>query len=131
MVDIQYVSLISLHHMATKTLGQRIRELREQKDLSLRELAKQIEVSAAFLSDVELGRRYPSDKVLKSIAEKLDTAIEDLREYDTRPPVEDLKRLAITNPLYGLALRRVIDEQISPQDLINLAKKKGKRKKKS
>jgi transcriptional regulator with XRE-family HTH domain len=121
--------------MATKTLGQRIRELREQKDLSLRELAKKIGVSAAFLSDVELGRRYPSEKGLLSIAQKLETTLEDLREYDTRPPVEDLKRLAITNPLYGVAFRRmidrVIDEKISPQDLIELAGKKGKRKKKS
>lgn len=39
-----------------KTLGQRIRELRETKDLSLREFAKQLgDLSAAFLSDVELG----------------------------------------------------------------------------
>lgn len=43
-----------------KTLGQRIRELRERDDLSLREFARKLGVSAAFLSDVELGRRHPS-----------------------------------------------------------------------
>lgn len=117
--------------MATKTLGQRIRELREQRDLSLRELAKQLGVSAAFLSDVELGRRYPSGKVLQGIAQKLDATIEDLRKHDTRPPVEDIKRLTTSDPLYGVAFRRVIDEKISPQDLINLADKKSKRNKKS
>ena len=42
-----------------KTLGERIRELREERDLSLRELAGKIGVSAAFMSDVELNRRYP------------------------------------------------------------------------
>lgn len=117
--------------MTTKTLGQRIRELRKQKDFSLRELAKEICVSAAFLSDIELGRRYPSEKVLTNLAQKLATAIEDLREYDIRPPVEDLKRLAVSNPLYRVAFRKIIDEKISPQDLMNLAKKKSERKKKS
>ena len=113
-----------------KTLGQRIRELRELKDLSLRELAKEIGVSAAFLSDVELGRRYPSEKVLSSIAQSLDTTLEDMRQYDTRPPVEDLKRLAFSDPLYGVAFRKVIDENISAQDLIDFAEKQSQLKKK-
>ena len=51
-----------------KTLGERIRELREQQDLSLRELASKIGVSASFMSDVELNRRHPSDKHLSAIA---------------------------------------------------------------
>lgn len=113
-----------------KTLGQRIRELREEKDYSLRELAKKLGVSAAFLSDVELGRRYPSDKVFASIALILDTKLEDLRQYDTRPTIEDLKRLTSSDPLYGVAFRKVIDGKISPQDLIDLAEKKSQRKKK-
>ena len=42
-----------------KTLGVRIRELRDQRDLSLREFARRLgDVSAAHLSDIELGRRY-------------------------------------------------------------------------
>ena len=61
------------------TIGERIRQLREEKDLSLRELAKTIGVSAAFLSDVELGRRYPSDKHLSAITRALGSTLEDLR----------------------------------------------------
>lgn len=117
--------------MTMQTFGQRIRELREKKDLSLRELAKKIGISAAFLSDVELGRRYPSEKVLIGVAQYLDTTIEDLREFDTRPPVEGLKRLTVSDPLYGVAFRKVIDKNISAQDLINFADKKSQRKKKS
>lgn len=115
--------------METKTLGERIRELREAKDLSGRELAKKLEVSAAFLSDIELGRRYPSDKVLSEIARMLGTTVEDLRKYDTRAPVKDLKRLAMLNPAYGLAFRRVIDKKVSAEELINLANKKSERDK--
>jgi transcriptional regulator with XRE-family HTH domain len=43
--------------MIENSLGQRIRELRDKADLSLRELAKKIGISSPFLSDIELGRR--------------------------------------------------------------------------
>src|SRR5713226_9594675 len=97
-----------------KTLGERIRELRDQCDLSLREFAKKLGgLSAAFLSDVELGRRYPSDKILADMARGLGTTLEELRRYDTRPPLEELKRLTTENPAYGLAFRKVIDKNIT------------------
>jgi len=106
------------------TLGERIRKLREDKDLSLRELARLLEVSAAFLSDIELGRRYPSDPVLTKIAKKLQTTVEDLRTYDTRPPLEELKRLASTDPVYGIAMRRIVERvdkgEITPEELLKL-----------
>jgi len=101
-----------------KTLGERIRELREQKDLSVREFAKKIKISAPFLSDVELGRRYPSEGVLKTIAVALGTALEDLKKHDARPPVEELKRISANNPAMGFALRRVVDEGVSPDKLL-------------
>jgi transcriptional regulator with XRE-family HTH domain len=108
-----------------KTLGQRIRELREKKDLSLREFAKQLGgLSAPFLSDVELNRRYPSEEVLSKMAKVLGTSLEDLKSYDTRPPVQDLKRLATENPAYGLAFRKMIEKKVTPQELIDLAEKR-------
>src|SRR5438874_13169256 len=104
-----------------KTLGERIRELRESLDLSLRELAEKIDVSAAFMSDVELGRRYPSENVLRDIAKSLGTSVEDLQKYDTRAPVEDLKRLASSNPAYGLAFRTIVEKNINAEDLLKWA----------
>lgn len=102
--------------------------MRTQKDLSLREFAKKLGgLSAAFLSDVELGRRHPSEKVLADIARVLDTTLEELRNYDTRVPVEDLKRLASSNPGYGLAFRKLIDKKVSPEDLMKLAEKTYKK----
>lgn len=95
-----------------KTLGERIRELREAdaKDLSLRELARRLRVSAAHLSDIELGRRYPSAKLLAKISRTLGTTVDELREYDTRLPVDDLKRMAAKDPAFGLALRKAVNE---------------------
>ena len=104
-------------------LGQRIRELRDKKDLSLRELAKTLNISAAFLSDIELGRRFPSDKVLSGMAKALGTTVEDLRTYDTRVPVQEIKRLANSDPMYGVFFRKVIDKKISAKKLMEIEEK--------
>jgi transcriptional regulator with XRE-family HTH domain len=107
-----------------KSLGERIRELREEHDLSLREFATKLGgLSAAFLSDIELGRRHPSDKVLADMARVLGTTAHDLRQHDTRPPVEDFKRLATANPAYGLALRQIVNSKVSAEELMKLAGK--------
>jgi transcriptional regulator with XRE-family HTH domain len=111
-----------------QSLGEKIRELRESKDTSLRELAKKLDISAAFLSDVELGRRYPSKKVLRQIAIKLDVEPEELENYDTRPPVEEIRRRMRADPAFGFALRRVM--KISPEDLMKLVGKEPGSKKK-
>jgi transcriptional regulator with XRE-family HTH domain len=114
-----------------KTFGERVRELREERGLSLREFARKLGgISAAFLSDIELGRRYPSDRVLASMAKVLGVQVKELRSYDTRPPVQDIRRLAESNPAYGVALRKVIDSRVSPEDLMKLAEEKLTEKKK-
>lgn len=105
-----------------KTLGERIRELREEKDLSLRELATTIGVSAAFMSDVELGRRYPSDKHLASIARALGTTMEDLAQHDTRPPMQEFRRRSLSDPEFGFAFRQVIDRKVSSKELLEFLK---------
>lgn len=114
-----------------KTLGQHIRELREEKDISLREFAKKIgDLSAAFVSDVELGRRFPSDDVLGRMAHVLGVRCEELKKYDTRPPVEELKRLAASDPTFGLALRRVVEKNFNSEDLLDLINRSEQKKKK-
>ena len=101
-----------------KTLGQRIRELRQERDLSLRELATRIGVSSAFMSDVELGRRNPSDKHMEAVAHVLETTLEDLQEFDTRPPLREFQRATLADPGYGFAFRQMIDRNISSEELL-------------
>ncbi len=113
-----------------KSLGQRLRELREAKDFSLRELAKKLDVSAAFLSDVELGRRFPSSDVLVKMAQILGVTAAELKAFDSRAPVEDLKRIATSNPTYGFALRRMVEKGVSADDLMKFVKQVEQKKKK-
>ena len=104
-----------------KTLGERIRELRESQDLSLRELSKRVgEASAAFLSDVELGRRFPSDKTLTNLAAALGTTLEDLQQYDSRAPLEEFRRIANANPALGIAFRKLAG--LPEEELLKLLK---------
>jgi transcriptional regulator with XRE-family HTH domain len=115
----------------TATLGQRIRELREGRDLSLRDLARKLGgFSAAHLSDIELGRRFPSDELLANIADKLDTTVADLRQYDSRPPLDEIKKMAEANPAYGFALRKMVEKHITPEDIERLIEDKSKGDKK-
>jgi transcriptional regulator with XRE-family HTH domain len=114
-----------------KNLGEKIRELREAKDMSLREFARQLgDLSAAFVSDVELGRRFPSDKVLAKMANILDVKTEVLMKFDTRPPVDELKRLAASDPTYGVLLRTIAEKRIDPQEVTNFINKSAEKKKK-
>ena len=110
-----------------KTLGEKIRELREKQDLSVREFAKKLNMSAAFWSDVELGRRYPSDEVLAKAAEVLKEKFDELKKYDARPVGHELKRIATSNPAMGLALRKVVNEGVSPEDLLKFLNKRNKK----
>jgi len=61
------------------------------------------------------------------MAEVLDVPNEDLRKYDFRTPIENLKKLAEQEPAFGAAFRTIVDKQISPEDLLKLAEGKPKR----
>ncbi len=113
--------------MIELTLGQKIHELRGKADLSLRELAIKLGVSAPFLSDIELGRRYPSEDVLAKIAQVLNIPIDELKKYDVREPIADLKRLMDTNPKLGFAFRTMVDRvksgNLTAEEIMKLGQK--------
>ena len=56
-------------------IGERIRELREQKGLSLRKLAEMAKVSASLISQIETGRVDPSLSTLRKVALTLDVPL--------------------------------------------------------
>jgi len=56
-------------------VGERIKQLRKEKNLTLRELSQKADISISFLSDIENGRSNPSLERLKDIAEALGTTV--------------------------------------------------------
>jgi len=114
------------------SLGQRLHQLRDSADLSLRELAKRIGVSAPFLSDIELGRRFPSEEILGKLASALNASPEDLKKYDNREPIADLKRLMDSDPKLGFAFRTAVEKvksgELTAEDLIARLTKSPRKK---
>jgi transcriptional regulator with XRE-family HTH domain len=110
-------------------IGPFIRKRRDELDLSLRELAKKLDCSPAFISDIELGRRHPSDKVLIEIAKILKVTVEEMRAMDVRAPIDEIKRITQDDPTFALAFRTVIDKNISANELLEFVRKKEDEKK--
>src|ERR1700756_4021879 len=114
------------------SLGQRLHELREKADLSLRELSKKVGISGPFLSDIELGRRFPSEEILAKLASALNVSLEELKQYDNREPIADLKRLMDSNPKLGFAFRTAVEKvksgELTAEDIIARLSKSPRKK---
>lgn len=107
--------------MPAKTLGQFIRSKRDELDMSLRELARQLDITPPFLSDIELGKRYPSEPVMAKLAGFFKIPVDTLKMFDHRESLSDLKRLLEQNSNLNVAFRTAIgdvkDGTISPEQL--------------
>jgi transcriptional regulator with XRE-family HTH domain len=91
--------------MTEKTLGEFIREERDKRNLGLREFARELKITPPFLSDIELGRRYPSDETMVGIAEAFNITVDQLRQLDYRQSLTDFKRLVENNSELRVAFR--------------------------
>jgi transcriptional regulator with XRE-family HTH domain/quercetin dioxygenase-like cupin family protein len=65
------------------SVGQRIREERAKRGISLRGLARDVGVSASMISQIETGKSQPSVSTLYAITSALGISIQDV--FDTSP----------------------------------------------
>ena len=79
------------------TFGQQIRELRQAKDWTLRQLAPKVGVGFTYLSKVETGRLdfgdYPSEALIHRLADALDADEQELLILADKVPQLMRKRL--------------------------------------
>ena len=54
-----------------RAIGEKLRAIRQQRQMSLRELADKADVSASMLSQIETGKAYPSVRSIYNIADAL------------------------------------------------------------
>ena len=95
------------------TLGQKIRELREQAGLKQRELAYQLGIGEGFLSKVESDQKTLKREDLTKLSELFKT------------PIEELESLWLANKLYSivrdeetaLTALKVAEEQVKYKNL--------------
>ena len=94
-------------------LGQKIRQLREEKGLSLNGLAEEASISKAYLSQLENDvSKQPSAEILLKIASALGVTIADLLDQPVRVYAEDFKDEDIPS-----VLREFIDERGDALDI--------------
>jgi transcriptional regulator with XRE-family HTH domain len=79
---------------ATAPLGTRLREERAARGLSLRELARRLDVSPSLVSQIETGKIQPSVKTLYAIVSELGVSLDGVFGVDERgrretPPPRD------------------------------------------
>jgi transcriptional regulator with XRE-family HTH domain len=72
----------------TVSVGPRIRSIRGDRELSLRDLAERSGVSAPMLSQVERGETSPTLAVAEKIADGLGLSLSQLLRLDEAPPIE-------------------------------------------
>jgi len=65
---IKYVKTLIIQHYET---GQEARRVRTKMSVSLRSLAKRMEISPAYLHDLEVGRRNWSIKLMRRFEQAL------------------------------------------------------------
>lgn len=102
-------------------LGPEIQRLRTAAGFTLRGFARAVGISAAHESDIERGRRMPSEDVLHAMARELSRVggnYDYLKSLDTRIG-QDLQDWAQSTPEVAAMLRTVRDSGRSPAEILD------------
>ena len=110
-IDIKFVDLDSLEYEDFE-FGKYLRSVRKAKGISIRQLAKEVDKTPTYLSDIENGHNKPPEKeLLETIIQKLNlddfpnvkTALFDLAAKDRNDIPADIKEHMLNNkPLFDL-----------------------------
>jgi transcriptional regulator with XRE-family HTH domain len=102
------------------TLGQEIMRLRMLAGITLRRFAELVEVSAAYVSDIEHDRRRPSDDVLRRMVKELKhvgATFDGFDKLNSRID-PDLQKWISNTPTVRQMLREVKKSGQDPLDVI-------------
>lgn len=69
---------MSMDIMSTETIGEKLRHLREEKELPLRKVAALLDIDVAILSKMERGERRITKEVVLKLADIYDHNADDL-----------------------------------------------------
>ena len=69
---------MSIDFMSTETIGEKLRHIREEKELPLRKVAALLDIDVAILSKMERGERRITKEVVLKLADIYDYNADDL-----------------------------------------------------
>jgi transcriptional regulator with XRE-family HTH domain len=116
-----------------KPLGETVRNKRVELDLSLRDLAKRLQLTPSYLSDIENDRRVPAEEVIRNIAQVLALDFDLLMARAGRFGDEAIRYMK-RNPSVGVLFRRLAQHEASGdmvKDLIRRTESLAEKKKES
>lgn len=102
-----------------RTLGEVLRDARVSAELTLRDLAKKLEITPSYISDIENDRRVPSEDVLARLAAELKLTFDDLMARAGRVG-DQAERYMKQNPAAGVLFRRISERRLPEEDLQKL-----------
>lgn len=95
--------------------GQKVRQLRHAKGLSLRDVAPKVGVGFTYLSKVENGRldfgEYPSEELIRKLAKALGGDVDELLLLAEKIP-DEIRRRVIQRPDAFRKLARLDDRAL-------------------
>jgi transcriptional regulator with XRE-family HTH domain len=101
------------------SLGQQVRDARVAAGLSLRALARQLEVAPSYMNDIENDRRVPSEAVLRRMASELGLDADLLLATAGRVG-EGAREYIKEQPAAGVLFRRLSDARLDERGLKKL-----------
>jgi len=101
------------------SLGQQVRDARVAAGLSLRALARQLEVAPSYMNDIENDRRVPSEAVLRRMASELGLDVDLLLATAGRVG-EGAREYIKEQPAAGVLFRRLSDARLDERGLKKL-----------
>jgi transcriptional regulator with XRE-family HTH domain len=69
---------MSIEVMSTETIGEKLRHIREEKELPLRKVAALLDIDVAILSKMERGKRKVTKEVVLKLADIYDYNADEL-----------------------------------------------------
>ena len=106
---------------AGKPLGDRIKQARLERGLTLRGVASSLGLSPSYLNDIEYNRRTPSDDALQKISTLFDLDIDELLAAAGRVGIsKDAEQYIRENPSAGVLFRAVTNERLPEEELKKL-----------
>jgi transcriptional regulator with XRE-family HTH domain len=97
------------------TFGERVRELRKGKNLTLRELAVKVKVNFTYLSKIENQKlsfgEYPSEDLIRKLAKMLDGDVDELLLLAQKIP-EEIRKRVIERPDAFRKIAKLDDEKL-------------------
>jgi transcriptional regulator with XRE-family HTH domain len=108
--------------------GSRIRQLRTDKGLSLREFAENVGIDFTYLSKIENGKvDPPSEEKIRYMAKELEVDAETLLGLAGKVSPEQMRRAVESNPDIGVLLRKIQSRELTTDQIkkmLDMAKDK-------